>query len=104
MHAHTSLRELQQDQTSTEDGTRLFHDGSIKIRSLTESGQIGWYVLARPIPGAPVSFSRYFVAYSDGQYLKTPGMREAIEIRDAMLTAMVESRVQRQFSNDLHNL
>jgi hypothetical protein len=104
MSAHTSLLELQQDQTSTEDGTRIFHDGSIKIRSLTESGELGWYVLARPISGAPVYFNRYFVSHSDGQYLKAPGMREAIEIRDAMLTAMVESRVQRQFSNDLRNI
>jgi hypothetical protein len=103
MAVHVELRDLQREQDDIEDGTRIFWDGSVKIKTLTPKGDMGWYVLARPVQGAKLSFRRYFNANPDGNYLRVPGMREAITIRDEMLTAMVESRVQRQLGNDLRN-
>lgn len=103
MSVHSKLRELQRGQSEIKDGTRLFHDGSIKTQSLTDSGEIGWYVLAGPVQGAGLSFKRYFSAHEDGMYLKAESVREAISIRDGMLSSLVEARVQRQQSNDLAN-
>ncbi len=103
MSVHLELLDLQKDQSRVKDGTRIFHDGSIKIQTLTEGAEIGWYILAKPVQGAGPSFKRYFTAHDDGMYLKSPGMREAISIRDGMLTLLVEARAQRRQYNDLKN-
>lgn len=103
MRVHEELRELQKEQSEIKDGTRLFHDGSIKTQTLTGSGSIGWYILAGPVQGAGFSFKRYFPTHEDGMYLNVTGVREAISIRDGMLSLLVEARVQRQQSNDLRN-
>lgn len=103
MSVHLELRKLQKVQSEVRDVARLFHDGSIKTQTLTDSGQVGWYVLAGPIQGAGLSFKRYFTAQEDGLYLRAEGVREAISIRDGMLTSLVEARVQRRQSNDLKN-
>lgn len=103
MSVHSELRELQIVQSRIKDGTRLFHDGSIKTQSLTASGEIGWYVLARPVQGAGISFKRYFNAQEDGMYLMVEHVRDAISIRDGMLASLVEASVHRQQSNDLGN-
>jgi len=103
MSVQTDLRDLQLRQAEVGDGYRLFYDGTIKIQSLTEMGNIGWYILARSIPGATTAFKRYFSHTPEGIFLKTEDMREAIAIRDLMMISCVEARVNRQNDNALQN-
>ena len=62
----------------------------------------GWYVLARKIPGSAV-FKRFFPAHENGRFLKVDDMREAISIRDSILSKIVESRVQRRLEASPEN-
>ena len=101
MDLHEELRALQTRQRKIDDGYRLFHDGTIKTATVTNSLETGWYVLARPIPGASRAFRHLFPASRQGLFLKVEGMREAIELRDKMLECVVHSRVQREFEMDL---
>jgi len=101
MDLHEELRELLGKQRKISDGYRLFHDGSIKTATVTDSLETGWYILARPVPGASRAFRKSFPRNTQGLFLKVDGMREAIAIRDKMLEMLVESRVQRQFEMDL---
>ena len=102
MAIHAELKELASAEPA-EDSCRLFFDGSIKTVTLTESGEMGWYVLARPVSGASKSFRRYFVQRTEGIYLRVSGPREAIALRDGMIITSVEARVRRTDSNDLRN-
>ncbi len=101
MSLHEELQGLRDRQRSIDDGYRLFHDGTIKTATITESLEPGWYVLARPVAGASIAFRRYFHSSPQGLFLKVEGMREAISVRDRMIEVVVESRVQRQFEMDL---
>jgi len=103
MSIDSELRDLKRKQANLQEGTRLFHDGTIKIHHITESGKIGWYVLAGPVPGAGIAFRNYFNKVPEGNFLVAEGMREAITIRDRMIEQMVEARVHRQQGNDLRN-
>lgn len=97
------LRKLQREQSSISDGHRIFHDGSVKIQSLTESGDIGWCVIAKSVPGATHSLRQYFPQHPDGMYLKVEGIREAITLRDTIFERMVEVRVMRQNEMAMRN-
>ena len=101
MDLHEELQALKTRQRKIDDGYRLFHDGTIKTATVTDSLEAGWYVLARPIPGASRAFRHYFPASQQGLFLKVAGMREAIEVRDRMIEAVVYSRVQREYEMDL---
>lgn len=101
MSLHEELRGLLEKQRKIRDGYRLFHDGSIKTATVTDSLETGWYILARPVAGASRSFRKYFPGNAQGLFLKVEGMREGIAIRDKMLETIVESRVQRQCEMDL---
>lgn len=101
MSLHDEIRKLHELQSSTDDGLRLFHDGSIKQRSLTESMEMGWCIVARSVPGASLAFRNYFPSRGDGIYLQVENIRDAMTIRDMMLTTLVESRVHRQSANEL---
>jgi len=90
------LKELNKEQKKVADGYRLFHDGSLKIKTLTDSGDVGWCVIAKLIPAASPSIRSYFTQHDDGIYLRTQGLREALEVRDLILIQMTESRVTRQ--------
>lgn len=101
MDLHTELRELQSSQRNIKDGYRLFYDGSIKTATVTDNLETGWYVLARPVPGASIAFRSYFPGTPHGLFLKVEDMREAISIRDKMIETVVESRVQKRFEMGL---
>ncbi len=98
------LKKLKREQASIRGGHRIFHDGSVKIQSLTDSGNIGWCVIAKPVPGASPSIRQYFSQHPDGMYLKVEGIREAIELRDAIFEKMVEARVMRQNEMAMGNI
>lgn len=104
MNVREKLRELQRGQVKASDGTRLYHDGSIKIQSLTDNAEIGWCVIAKPVPGASPSIRQYFSQHPDGMYLKVEGIREAIELRDIIFEKMVEARVMRQNEMAMGNI
>ena len=97
MKLHEELNALRDKQRRIKDGYRLFHDGSIKTATVTESLDTGWYVLARPVPGASRSFRNHFPGSPQGLFLKVESMREGIAIRDKMIEMIVESRVQKRF-------
>lgn len=101
MDLHEELTRLRDRQRHIEDGYRLFHDGSIKTATITNSLETGWYILAKPIAGASHSFRRYFQQHPQGIFLKVEGMREAIALRDRMLEVVIESKIQKQYEMDL---
>jgi len=104
MNVREKLRELQKGQSKVSDGTRIYHDGSIKIQSLTDNAEIGWCIIAKPVPGSAYSLRQYFSQHPDGMYLKVEGMREAIELRDAIFEKMVGARVMRQNEMAMGNI
>ncbi len=104
MDMREQLRTLQKEQVSISDGHRLYHDGSIKIQSLTAKAEIGWCVIAKPVPAASPSIRKYFPQHPDGMYLKVEGIREAIALRDIIFEKMVEARVMRQNEMSLGNI
>ena len=101
MDLHEELKELHGKQLKLNDGYRLFHDGSVKTATVTDSLGTGWYILARSIPGASRVFRSYFPGNAQGIFLKVESIREAISIRDRMIEVIVTSRVQRRFEMDL---
>lgn len=101
MSVHEELSSLQGEQRDISDGYRLFHDGSIKTATVTDSLETGWYILARPVPGASRLFRRFFPGKPQGLFLKAESMRAAISIRDQMIEMIITSKVQRQFEMDL---
>jgi hypothetical protein len=101
MTLHEEMQALREKQRVIGDGYRLFHDGTIKTATVTDSLEPGWYILARSIPGASIVFRHHFEADAEGLFLRVEGMREAIALRDRMLEHVVELRVQRQFEADL---
>lgn len=103
MSIYNTLQKIRNEQNIIKDGVRIYSDGSLKIETLTEKGDMGWYLLAQPIAGAKVAFMKYFGYTKDSEYLKISDMRNAISIRDDMLHTIIEARVHRQISNDLLN-
>lgn len=98
MKLHEQLIDLAERQDGITDGYRLYSDGSIKTATVTDSLEPGWYALASKIAGANV-FHRFFPATERGRFLKVDGLREAISVRDALLSKVVESRVQRRLES-----
>lgn len=103
MSLYDNLRDLRNKQPLITDGYRLFHDGTIKTVTLTDSLEKAWYVLAKSIPGASHSFRRHFIASSEGLFLKVDGIRDAITLRDRMYEQVVEAKVQRRIEMDTLN-
>lgn len=103
MSINEELKALKFEQSTICDEYRLFHDGTIKMASLTDSGQMGWYVVAKPIPGMSFAYRRYFKTQGDGVFLNVPTLREAVSLRDMIFTAIVEARVHRRIENDISN-
>jgi len=91
MKLFEDLANLKKAQATTDDGYRLYCDGSIKTATVTDSLELGWYCLASPIPGAFNMFRTYFKC----EFLKTEGMRESIALRDKMFEVAIESRLRR---------
>ncbi len=101
MTLYEEMQALREKQRVIEDGYRLFHDGTIKTATVTDSLEPGWYILARSIPGASIAFRSHFAPEPEGLFLRVEGMREAIALRDRMIEHVVELRVQRQFEAGL---
>ncbi len=101
---HDDLRNLQRAHDGTADDVRLFHDGTIRIHTITGNGEMGWRVVAPSIPRASVMIGRYFTATKKEQrFLKVANLRLAIEIRDKILVYAAEIRTRREIENDIHN-
>lgn len=94
------LKTLEREQGAIKDDVRIYSDGSVKIKTLTENGDIGWYILAPPIAGSKIYFMSYFGA---AEFLKISDMREAITIRDGIFESVAENRFYRKISDDLKN-
>ena len=102
MKLHEELKELRSKQREINDGYRIYHDGSIKTMTITDSEEEGWYILARPIRGASVIFRKYFPTTPQGsKFMMTKDLREAIRIMALMLEMVVESRVNRENETSL---
>ena len=96
MTINDELNLLLISQDAVKDHYRFFHDGVIKMATLTDSGLLGWCTLARPIPGMAQLYSCYFVEHENGgRYLMVSNLKYAISLRDRVLTQLTESRVYR---------
>lgn len=87
MNLTQELEALRHSQHSMEDDFRLHADGSVHEQTITRSGEIGWKVIAKPIPGASPKMSKYF----DDGYLSVDDLRRALDLRDMVLTTIVEA-------------
>lgn len=96
MKLHEELLALGDEQSEILDGYRVFHDGTVKTATTTESGDRGWYVLAMRIPGVPASIRRFFPKHSDGAFLKVRSLRDVITLREKMLTAVIYARARKE--------
>lgn len=85
------LQRLSDSQHTIEDGTRIHSDGSIRTETVTLSGDSGWRIVAKPIPGLSPKISEFF---EDG-FLVVEDVRLAIDLRDQFLMAIIEEKTIR---------
>ena len=90
---HSKLQYLATCQQSVDDGTRLYHDGIIRVSTVAEGGGIGFALIAQRVPGAAKLIGHYFEG--DESFLKMESLREAIELRDEILTQCIQERTHR---------
>jgi len=102
MSLFSDLISLRRDQKHAEEGVRLFYDGSIRTKTINGAGRIGWYVVAASVPGASPLIGRYFeVGPAEDRFLKVKNLRDALALRDKIITITVEDRIQRRNSTKL---
>ena len=96
MNLREQLRHLANSQSSTytPDKCRLFYDGSIRTRTVTESGGEGWLLMAAKVPGAGPMFGHFFSG-NDARFLSARDLRQALELRDRMLIDATQERTLR---------
>jgi len=90
---HQQLRFLANCQASIEDGTRIYHDGIIRVSTVRERGGIGFTLVAKRIPNAAKLIGHHFEG--DEKFLKVEGLREALELRDEILTQCVQEKTHK---------
>lgn len=88
MNLQKELEALQHSQHAMEGEYRLCSNGSVQQQTITRSGDIGWKVIAKTIPGAAHKIAAYF---EDG-YLEIDDIRRAFMIRDMLLTKVIEEQ------------
>lgn len=95
MNLKQELEALRHSQHAIEDDYRLCSDGSVRASTITRSGDIGWKIIAKPIPGASPRIATHF---PDG-YLSIDDIRRALDVRDLILTEVVEAATVRSMEN-----
>lgn len=90
---HSKLHHLATCQQAVDDGTRLYHDGIIRVSTVSTRGGIGFALIAQRVPGAAKLIGHYFEG--DEKFLKMESLREAIELRDEILTQCIQQRTHR---------
>lgn len=93
------LQRLSDSQHTIEDGTRIHSDGSIRTETVTLSGDAGWRVVAKPIPGVSPKISKFF----EEGFLVVEDIRLAIDLRDQFLMAIVEEKTIRSMEQVIRN-
>lgn len=90
---HSKLRHLATCQQAVDDGTRLYDNGIIRVSTVAKRGGIGFALIAQRVPGAAKLIGHYFEG--DEKFLKIESLREAIELRDEILTQCIQQRTHR---------
>ena len=95
MNLTQELATLRTSQHAMEDDYRLFPDGSIREGTITRSGEVGWKILAKPIPAASPQILMHF---PEG-HLSVDDLRRALDLRDLIMTKVVEASTVKSMEN-----